>query len=339
MNRVAVGVERARAASVSAAVRRKLAEMGIPWEAIVIEQSDPIMPPTSMCDVSASDCDPCLANPDDPSCQPDSDPCTIDPSNCTDPGTIYPADPSYSYTPAPQQTLGSRFPKLFGGIRIRNYRAVGGTGGACTLGFPALYQNRLVFITNSHCTETDEYTDYSGNFYQPSDIYFPVGRESFDPWKRSSGRRMADAVIVDVMGVDAYVGYIARPTGRYYGATARGDTVVSSQYPWIKLRGEGAPVKDQVFDKIGAKTGWTYGYARKVCYSTTYWECLTFVEAGGDHGDSGAPVLRYYADNTALLVGMLFGGDSGQGFWMNPMSQIRKHFGAMGPAAGNLRVY
>jgi len=335
VNRVAMGVDRTRPAAVEALVTRKLTDLGIPREVVSIESAEPV----DNCPVDDPSCttDPCTVNPDDPSCQ--QDPCTIDPDSCTDPGGIYPEDPSFSYAPAPARTLGSPFERMFGGIRIQNPAA----GGRCTLGFPVFYDGRLSFVTNSHCTPSPEYPDINSKFYQPHwDIRTPeVAKEWKDPYKRSGGLRIADAAIAEMTnGFGAYVGYVARPATRGFSmhATTGDTTLAAGSSPWIKIRGEGTVAKDAIYDKVGATTGWTYGYARRVCIKYGSYECVSWVSASAWGGDSGAPVLRYYADGTALLIGIVYAKESG-GFWMNPMSQIRRHFDASGSSAARLRTY
>jgi hypothetical protein len=354
VNRVTVGADRSRPAAVRILVVRRVAEMGIPPEAITFELTDAISavvpvecPPDGIdcqdpCTVDPNDpaCggDVCTINPDDPSCE-STDPCTADPGAC-DPGPDYTVQPpEYTYLAAPPRTLGSPFATLMGGIRIRN-----DAGGACTLGFVATYQGRKAFVTNSHCTRTTEYLDQPRtDFFQPDWARSAVGREWIDDFKRSMGYRMADASIAEL--INGYRGdqaYIARPATRSYRMNIqRGDTTLASgASPWIRVTGEGTMVKDAIYDKIGATTGWTYGAARgsRTCVRFGNFECATWVAAGAWEGDSGAPVLRYYTNNTALLVGIAFGKADG-GFWMNPMSQIRKHFAATGSSAGILRTY
>jgi hypothetical protein len=337
VNRVAIGVDRTRPAAAEALVARKLADLAIPHEVVTFELADPVSVQEE-CEPTALDCQEfCTLNPDDPSCQPD--PCTLDPDSCTDPGTIYPEDPTFSYAPAPAKTLGSAFDRMFGGIRIQNPNA----GRRCTLGFPMYYDGRLGFVTNSHCTKTTEHVDINSTFYQPHwhSRTPEVAREWKDPYKRSSGYRVADAAIAEMVnGFGAYLGYVARPATRAYSThQSVGDTTIAGgSSPWIRIRGEGSVVKDALFDKIGATTGWTYGYARKTCVKYGSFECVSWVAASTWEGDSGAPVLRHYPDNTALLVGMVYAKESG-GFWMNPISQIRKHFDASGSSAGRLRTY
>jgi hypothetical protein len=343
INRIAIGIDRTRPAAVEALVAQKIAELGVPRRAVSFEMEDPITI-SSECDPMAIDCqDPCTLNPDDPYCQ--EDPCTLDPDACTDPGTVYPEDPSYSYeyetstSTSPPTTLGSPFPRMFGGIRIHNGAAIQ----VCTLGFPVYYDNRLAFVTNSHCTPTQEYPDANSYFRQPNWYVRPlaVAQEWKDPWKRSRGYRIADAAIAEMTnGFSAYVGYVARPRSAAYGTGAiTGDTTLASgSSPWIQIRGEGAMVQYSYYDKIGATTGWTWGAARRVCIPYGGMECVSWVAASAWEGDSGAPVLRTYTDNTALLVGMVYAKGSG-GFWMNPITQIRRHFDASGSAAGRLRTY
>jgi hypothetical protein len=265
----------------------------------------------------------------------------VDPSDCTDPGTIYPEDPSLSYNynsgvPTPT-TLGSPFGYMLGGIRILNPQK-----GICTLGFPVMYQGRKSFVTVSHCTPAVEGFDGS-RFLQPNESRNPeVAREVADPYIRVWGKRLADAAIAEMVnGFDAYVGSVARPANRMNRMNiSSGDTTLApGQYPRIVIIGEGSPVKDAVFDKVGATTGWTSGAARRVCVPYLNYECATWVAAGTWDGDSGAPVLRYYPNsNQALLVGMVITKEAG-GFWMNPISQIRKHFNATGSRASILRTY
>jgi hypothetical protein len=354
LNRVAVGADRSRPVAVRALVVRRVAEMGIPPEAITFELTDAVAAVTPVdCAPEALDCqDPCTVNPSDPSCggdvcaiNPDdpscegTDPCVADPGAC-DPGpdfTVQP--PDYTYLAAPPQTLGSPFATLMGGIRIRK-----DNGGACTLGFVVTYQGRRAFVTNSHCTRTSEYLDHPRTeFFQPDWSRSAVGREWIDDFKRSMGYRMADASIAELVnGYQGNQAYIARPATRSNRMNIqRGDTTLApGSSPWIRVTGEGTIVKDAIYDKVGATTGWTYGAARgsRTCVKWGGFECATWIAAGAWDGDSGAPVLRYYTNNTALLVGMAFARADG-GFWMNPMSQIRKHFSATGASAGILRTY
>jgi hypothetical protein len=353
-NRVAVGADRSRPAAVRAVVVRRLGEMGIPAEAITFELTDALANTIPVeCAPDGLDCqDPCSVNPSDPSCggdvctiNPDdpscegTDPCASDPGAC-DPGPDYTLQPpDYTYLAAPPRTLGSPFAPLMGGIRIRN-----DAGGGCTLGFVVTYQGRRAFVTNSHCTRTTEYLDQPRTeFFQPDWSRSAAGREWVDDFKRSMGCRMADAAVAELInGYQGSQAYVARPATRSNRMNIQsGDTpLASGASPWIRITGEGAIVKDAIYDKIGASTGWTYGAARgsRTCVRFGNFECATWVAAGAWEGDSGAPVLRYYTNNTALLVGMAFGKGDG-GFWMNPMSQIRKHFAATGSSAGNLRTY
>jgi hypothetical protein len=339
-NVLEVGIDRNRGESVRAQVMRTVAELGIPEDAILIALTDLI------CPVQSADCDPCTFDPascdpctlDPSSCPaPEPDPCTIDcPVDPTDPSyVVSPGDPSYAiirpgYTGA--YSLGSRFPGLGGAMRIRNYA----NGSACTLGFAALYKGVAAIATNSHCTPTQEYNDNSA-FFQPSWSYAEVAREYVDSYRRTWSRRIADLALGRAAsGTNLYLGYVAHPRGRY---GVKGDTLVSTSEPWFRIIGEGAPRYNYVFEKVGATTGWTAGYAKKVCYDTTTYSCTTWVQAGADHGDSGSPVLRWYGANQGvLLVGMVFAKGDG-GFWMNPMSQIRTYLNATGTQAGDLRTY
>jgi hypothetical protein len=319
-NRLAVGVDQSRTATVTVLVERKLAELGIPRSAVNIEESEPIL---------IEEC----TTLDDPNCSsPSEDPCTVDPSTCEDPGTIYPEDPSYSYESPPSQTLGSKFQRLMGGIRIRNYAR----GGVCTLGFVTLYKGTASFATNSHCTPSRGYPDNS-LFYQPTWDYFQVGQEWVDNGTMVFGRYNTDLSIARMQNISGYLGYIARTRNDAYGAYARADTIVNPSAPMMQIIAEVQPRKDYYFEKIGATTGWTYGIARRVCYDTSTMKCVSWVEAGADEGDSGAPAFRWYG-STIGLAGLVYAKTNG-GFWMTPMSQIRKDLGATGTLSSDLRTY
>jgi hypothetical protein len=363
-NRLAVGVDRTRAAAVRPLVEKKLAELAIPRGAVNIEDTDlvvvpiqceatdPSCQPVNFCtfdDPSCEPADPCTQDPascepadpctqDPASCEtPTEDPCVTDPSLCTEPGTISPEAPEYSYYVAPpNQTLASKFSRLFGGVRIRNY---GKDAGGCTLGFVATYRGTPVFATNSHCTPSRAYRDYSSYFYQPSwnNGWGSVGEEIVDNGKMAWGRYVSDVALARIVNISGYLGYMARTRNPRSGTYARADTTVDSSNPYLKIISEVAPRKDYEFHKIGATTGWTFGYARKVCYDTSLMRCVSWVAAGADEGDSGSPVFRYYGSQVGL-AGLVYAKADG-GFWMTPMSQIRIELNATGTAAGDLRTY
>lgn len=331
VNRLVIGVDRAHSAAVRPLVERKLAEIGIPRGAVTIEDADPIS--LDFCRVDDPTCvsDPCTVDP--LSCEaPGEDPCEVDPSSCTDPGTIYPEDPSFSYAPAPSQTLGSKFTRLFGAVRIRNYAK----GGGCTLGFVATYDGIPAFATNSHCSSSRGYLDNS-NYYQPTWNHPQVGQEMVDNGKMSWGKYISDVSLARIQNVSGYLGYIARTVNPRSGTYARADTAINSSNPYMRIISEVAPRKDYEFHKVGATTGWTYGLARKVCYDTSSMRCVSWVAAGADDGDSGAPVFRYYGADIGL-AGLVYAKADG-GFWMTPMSQIRIELNASGTSARRLRTY
>lgn len=336
VNRLAVGVERGRSAAARRAAEQKLDELGIPRNAIKFEDTD-LMSQVTACAPDALVCeedpDPCTVDPS--SCEiPSTDPCAEDPSICIDPGTIYPEDPSFSYTTPPSQYLYSKFNRLFGGIRIHNPSS----GDACTLGFVARYRGVTVFATNSHCSASRGARDYSGSVFHQPDWKTPqVGQEVVDNGRLSFGRYVSDVSLVQIQNVTGYLGYIARPWHSTGGLNGRASTQINSRDPYMKIISEVTPRKDYEFHKIGATTGWTYGYNRKVCYDTSIMKCVSWVAAGAEGGDSGAPVFRYYGTEVGI-AGLVYARADG-GFWMTPMSQIRLELNATGYAASDLRIY
>lgn len=86
-------------------------------------------------------------------------------------------------------------------------------------------------------------------------------------------------------------------------------------------------------NKIGARTGWTYGLVTDICRdftvsgtTVTTVVCQNVVQAGSDHGDSGAPVFETTADpDSVIFNGILSGGYTDRGteyFWYSPVTAV-----------------
>ena len=111
--------------------------------------------------------------------------------------------------------------------------------------------------------------------------------------------------------------------GYIYGTTSRSTTIGSiTTANLISIDDEILwPLLGDELNKIGQRTGWTYGTVAATCVSQlipgrgtyTYMMCFNGVDAGSFSGDSGANVFYYNgSNNTAQLAGQLFGGRNGR---------------------------
>jgi hypothetical protein len=340
-NRVAIGIDRRRPAEVRALVERKLAELGVPRAAVVYDESDLI----------SEECTPemlvCGSQDNQP--PPSDDPCVVDPESCSsDPGTVYPEEPSYSVMfgdmSGGAKTLEHPFPELLGGIRMQNPNVSGG----CTLGFVAQWNGRGAWVTNSHCAVNRGYADRSSYFSQPYSGYGVIGQELFDPAnKLFGGLYISDVTVVELYNRIGRLGHVARPVANREGIGGSADITVNSADPWMRIKQEVASAATGTYyNKVGATTGWTYGRtgSGRVCVNSSTVTCATWVPAGAARGDSGSPVFQYYGTTAAGtpagigLAGLVFAAEEG-GFWFTPMAQIRRDLGATGSNATKLRTY
>ncbi|HEV2150463.1 MAG TPA: hypothetical protein VGR37_23890 [Longimicrobiaceae bacterium] len=361
-NRLVVGLVPAQATVARALVAAKLAELGIPAAALIFDVGGPST--MAICDPSDPNCqqDPCTTNPSDPSCSPD---CSVDPtiegcpepmpgdgdiSPVPDPNFNYsPTEPSYSYTEPPVVSLTSTLRPFLGAMMASNSK-----GSWCTIGFVVEYYGRRSFTSASHCSNSltwKDGTEWHQAAPQSSTDYSRfVGREYADPSTDAFNGRYADVAINElaIASSNAKLGYIARTKGGpATGATAIGPSIELDPYaPEIRIGGEGALREAYYFEKIGVKTGWTRGKAGRPCQNISQygrtWYCSTWLAAGADHGDSGAPVFRSYLGgscNCVYLVGAAFAKGKSGGVWVSPMSGIRRDFGAQGSQAYLLRTY
>ena len=94
-------------------------------------------------------------------------------------------------------------------------------------------------------------------------------------------------------------------------------------------------------NKVGRTTGWTVGEVTRTCVDTGVSDsnilllCQVFVEASGKKqpqivagGDSGSPVFLVNGNNSATLLGGLWGGNaSGSLFVYSPIANIEQELG------------
>jgi len=223
-----------------------------------------------------------------------------------------------------------------GGIQIHfsNY--------LCTLGFSADHIGGRSFITNSHCTGTQGTIDGTA-YYQPlssispSPIAFEVDDPAYfkgagcPPGRKCRYSDAARALYVD--GVENR-GEIARTSGPNSGSlTLVGTFDITSQ-------DDSHDAFVGTLNKVGRTTGWTQGGVVGTCATVnvsgsnitllcqTLVQNSSYVIVGG--GDSGSPVFQETANNTARLVGILWGGSSsGDMFVFSPLKNIQGELGSL----------
>jgi hypothetical protein len=96
------------------------------------------------------------------------------------------------------------------------------------------------------------------------------------------------------------------------------------------------PLIGDVVDKIGARTGWTYGAVAQTPQFLNvggyYFIIPNVVNAGANGGDSGSAVFVWDGGSNATLTGQLFGGTSWNGsvytqFIMSNINNIQSELG------------
>ena len=271
-------------------------------------------------------------------------------------------------------SLNSRIPDrmLAGGYEVRALY----NPGACSLGFTAFPSRRpptKTFVTASHCSrkeyepETDKHQWQQPHDSSGDSLTAPiglVGEEMADPkprrckflWLKKC--RHADALLVkvDTDSADIAHGKIARTKSRAESCSSGScDTSIDKNNPLIRITGTSRPLVNQVVDKIGRTTGWTYGTVFETCTDIklefperdVWITCSDKANLLGRPGDSGAPVFRYRwngDDSVAHLVGIMWGSppEDDDVTWMSSLDQIEKDLGdlvvvdADGPWVGSI---
>jgi hypothetical protein len=246
--------------------------------------------------------------------------------------------------------LDERVRPVLGGLQIDFF------WGICSLGFNALRNGVLSFVTASHCTI------YQGGvegtiFYQEtwldlSGLGTTIGTEVADPLYFSSPRgrkrgpcprnrvcRYSDTSREQYSIPDTAValGYIARTSGpNNYSVDITGSFQIDPD-PLKSEYGSSNFVTGTLVNKVGRTTGWTQGPVSGTCVDvavdgTSITQlCQTLV--GSDPGstllvgagDSGSPVFILNADGKVTLAGTLWGGSVDGGlFAFSPMANIQR---------------
>ena len=353
-NRVWVGV---RQASARAEVMAEAKRLGIPASAVTVQMVEPI------CPAQGDTCDPCTVDP--ASCEPD--PCETDPSSleCQPPTTepvepdtttesYCPPDVSCNITPG-QTTVGDRYRPVLGGLLITRPKSYNPYSGwsyyTCTLGWNTIYNGQYAFVTNSHCTADMGTVNNNSAFYQwryrDSDrlgyeAFDPPFNLTYDPYTFSycsygAKCRYSDAAVVTYnSGVNIQLRAIVRTE------LWNGSRVIDQTNPYFPILAErtGRPVQDAALDKVGYRTGWTYGRTIRTCVhhrsgtSDKFLFCQGEVQSYGTNrivqgGDSGSPVF-YWHGSYVDLQGILWGEVSNTGgkvFIFSPLENVFRDLG------------
>jgi len=256
-------------------------------------------------------------------------------------------------------SLNSRIPDrmLAGGYEVRALW----NPAACSLGFTAFPSRRPAtkdFVTASYCSAKEYRPETTRHgWQQPNDSSLEsrtapigwVGEEMADPEPRRCGFlwlkkcRHADALLVqvDTDSADIAFGKIARTNSRVESCPMGScDTSINQDNPLIRIAATSITLDNQVVDKIGRTTGWTYGSVRETCTDIelpdfdVWITCSDKLDLLSRVGDSGSPVFRYRwkdNDSVAYLAGIMWGGPSTNNdeTWMSSLDQIERDLGEL----------
>jgi hypothetical protein len=221
-----------------------------------------------------------------------------------------------------------------GGLQIRF------SGYLCSLGFPALRNGVLGFVTASHCSDNQGAVDGT-SYYQPLNQVTNelIGNETVDPpYVRNSGGcpkgrkcRWSDANFSRATGSRApQVGVIARTTGF-------GSLEINDSSPTFDISDEAGATMNATVNKVGRTTGWTWGSVTNTCANTGVQGtsivllCQVFVTSLNGAvivagGDSGSPAFTT-SGGTKLVGGLWGGNQDGTMFVYSPIANIRTELG------------
>lgn len=154
--------------------------------------------------------------------------------------------------------------------------------------------------------------------------------------------RYSDAAFIKYLDLDAsdvQFGRLARTEWR--GTTSDGSVTLDGTFD---ITAEDTSPYQQTGDdvnKIGWASGWTHGDVSKTCedvhvydgfgnYTGYTYYCQTRVNADSDKGDSGSPVFTWDGSGDSVtLVGILWGGNNLPQFIYSPLNQVEQEIGPM----------
>ncbi len=232
--------------------------------------------------------------------------------------------------------------------------------GLCTLGFNALRNNQLSFVTASHCTWAQGGTEgtiwYQHTWLDFSGSDNTIGTEVDDPvyfagrkGRRGSGNacprnrvcRYSDAArgAYSIAAGDVALGQIAMTAGENGGLIGIvGSFQLNAQTP--EYASDHFAIGGTVH-KVGMTTGWTSAAVSATCANvnidgtsiTQLCQTLAGLEGAGHPvivgpGDSGSPVFIRNSDESATLAGILWGGTPEGGLIaFSPLVNVQRELG------------
>jgi hypothetical protein len=143
------------------------------------------------------------------------------------------------------------------------------------------------------------------------------------------------AAYVPTVVAEAKLGRIARTVRP---STSLDDVELTIDGFFTIKREQARGVVGEVANKVGRTTGWTFGTTTETCVDvialgTTHIRlCQEIVAAVVNSGDSGSPVFRRNGGSNVTLLGVLWGGstdDANPEFVYSPMSGIERDLGAL----------
>jgi len=243
-------------------------------------------------------------------------------------------------------TIQSTVDTITGGIQMERQ------GHACTIGVIAIHNSAPSVLSNSHCSET--LFSYDGDSIEQATTTSPgrrVGHETVDPVGTTCYGypcRGSDAALFGLeSGILYYPGMIARSTSRSGPATytlANRSMTWDTSNPYFYVRNTVTPTMGMEANKIGERTGWTYGYITNACVDGFYGlspnlmfiTCSMVATVHVDGGDSGSPVFAFGGSpaggggmpDLVDFAGLIFAGYSSDTVsYFSPYSRIANDIG------------
>jgi hypothetical protein len=228
--------------------------------------------------------------------------------------------------------------------------SVGGILIGCTLGFNAIRGGVRGFVTNSHCTNEMGSVTGTQFFNHIGGGDHLLGVETVDPpywdcksWALGSTRacRWSDSAFIryDDRAISS-LGRIAQTHFWRGPGQGPGDMEINHASPTFSIPSNANPpypFKGEMVDKMGSRTGWTYGFVNRTCANvntpgefdgkTIRLLCQDRASYTSDTGDSGSPVFLWYGDRVQLLGVNV--GRTGTNAWFSALWNIREDLGAM----------